>query len=283
MTQFRNSVCARAHAVLLAIAMMALAGVCAPVLAQFDAAGQAVLMQQHQVHTGNVLSAEQGALNAGKQAGGQAGKQADKQVGQPAGQRAGQRGGNAWGESLASLAGRAPVAGASAPPAALQFRRDPALSARVQREQSGLALSGLSMSPAQMQGKFEALLSRYGYSRDNLGDVAATYLVMAWEVVNDRNAKDVAGGERAVREQLRRALLARPGLRDMDDAQKQALAERLMYSAMRNGVSYQVYRQTDQRAQLASLSEGMRREVMASGLGLDLRQFDLGATGLVRR
>lgn len=38
----------------------------APAQAQFDAAGQAVLMHQHQVHTGNVLSAEQGALNAGR-------------------------------------------------------------------------------------------------------------------------------------------------------------------------------------------------------------------------
>ena len=154
---------------------------------------------------------------------------------------------------------------------------------RLQREQAGLNLRGLSMTPAQMQDRFDALLTRYGYSRDNLGDVAATYLVMAWEVVNDRNAKDVAGGERAVREQLRRALLARPALREMDDAAKQALAERLMYSAMRNGVSYQVYRQTDQRAQLAALSERMRGEVMRAGLGLDLRRFELSANGLVRR
>lgn len=244
------------------LAAFAIAGG-APAFAQFDAAGQAVLMQQHQVHTGNVLSAEQGALHAGKQAG--------------------QRNGNAWGESLASLAGRAPAAAASVPATALRFRRDPGLSARLQREQAGLNLRGLSMTPAQMQDRFDALLTRYGYSRDNLGDVAATYLVMAWEVVNDRNAKDVAGGERAVREQLRRALLARPALREMDDAAKQALAERLMYSAMRNGVSYQVYRQTDQRAQLAALSERMRGEVMRAGLGLDLRRFELSENGLVRR
>lgn len=248
------------------LAALAIAGA-APAFAQFDAAGQAVLMQQHQVHTGNVLSAEQGALHAGEQAGKQAGA----------------RGGNAWGESLASLAARAPAGAASAPASALRFRRDPALSARLQRGQAGLNLRGLSMTPAQMQDRFDALLTRYGYSRDDLGDVAATYLVMAWEVVNDRNAKDVAGGERALREQLRRALLARPALRAMDDAAKQALAERLMYSAMRNGVSYQVYRQTDQRAQLAALSERMRGEVMRAGAGLDLRRFELSANGLVRR
>lgn len=253
MSNNRRGVCAAAFAFAAFAAV-----VCLPAAAQFDAAGQAVLMQQHQVHTGNVLSAEQGALHAG------------------------QRGGNAWGESLASLARRAPTA-AAAPAAALRFRRDPSLSARLQREQVGVDVKGVSMTPAQMHDKFDALLVRYGYSRDNLGDVAATYLVMAWEVVNDRNAKDVPGGERAVRAQLQRAMLTSPALRGMDDAQKQAMAERLMYSAMRNGVSYQVYRQTRDRARLATLSERMRREVMTAGPGLDLRQFELSAKGLVKR
>ncbi|MGO1070916.1 hypothetical protein [Lysobacter sp. CA199] len=233
-----------------------------PARAQFDAAGQAVLMQQHQVHTGNVLSAEQGALNAGR----------TRSVPTAAG--------NVWEQSLTALA-RGAQATRPAPASALRFRRDAALSARLQGRQAGLALKGLSLTPAQMRERFEALLTLYGYSRDDLGDVAAAYLVMAWEVANDRNAKDVPGGERAVREQLRRAMLANPGLARMTDGQKQELAERLTYSAVRNGMAYQVYRQTGARAELDALSERMRREVQHQGL--DLRQFQLSGSGLVRR
>ncbi len=234
--------------------LLALAPLAAP--AQFDAAGQAVLMQQHQVHTGNVVSAEQGALHA-------AGRKGD-----------------GWQQSLARLA--RPGAAASAPAQTLEFRSDPALVARLRAQQRGNP-AGLAMTPAQMRGKFDGLLDKYGYSRSNLADVAAVYLVMAWEVVNNANAKERPGGERAVREQMRRALLASPGIRAMDDAQKQALAERLAYSAMDNGVAFQVYRQKGERERLAALQERMRKEVLSGGAGLDLRQYDLTAAGLVKR
>ncbi|SDY85551.1 hypothetical protein SAMN04487939_10736 [Lysobacter sp. yr284] len=249
--------------------VLAVAAVCAalalPAQAQFDAAGQAVLMHQHQVHTGNVLSAEQGALNAGR-AQAAPGKVAASSV---------------WSQSLGALA-RGATAAAAAPDSALRFRRDPALSARVQGEQAGVALKGLSMTPAQMRERFDALLLRYGYARDDLGDVAAAYLAMAWEVANDRNAKDVPGGEAGLRKQLRRALLASPGLRTLSDAQKQELAERLAYAAMRHGVTYEVYRQTGARNDLVSLGERVRREVERQGL--DLRRYELvGGQGLSAR
>lgn len=237
----------------------------APAQAQFDAAGQAVLMHQHQVHTGNVLSAEQGALNAGR------GRAAPGAVAAS----------SVWSQSLTALA-RGAASAAAAPDSALRFRRDPALSARVQGEQAGVALKGLSMTPAQMRERFDALLLRYGYARDDLGDVAAAYLAMAWEVANDRNAKDVPGGEAGLRKQLRRALLASPGLRTLSDAQKQELAERLAYAAMRHGVSYEVYRQTGARQELVSLGERVRREVDRQGL--DLRRYELvGGQGLSAR
>ncbi len=174
--------------------------------------------------------------------------------------------------------------------AALDFHRNPVISTRVQQEMLDVGAQGnpqvrAELAPAFTSGKvlqeFDRLLGKYGHSPQNLADVAAAYLVVAWEVVNDRDSGDSPAGQLAVRRQLARAFLADPTVRAMSDDQKQEIAERLSYTTMIAGAAYQSFKRNGDRGQLTSLQNGVYRNVLTTGV--DLRRMDLTDGGLVVR
>lgn len=172
---------------------------------------------------------------------------------------------------------------------ALSFRRDPAVSARVQQE----TIQAFGRNPQQtadlekvigsgeMLGEFDKILRRYGYDPTNLGDVLAAHLLISWEVVNDRDSRQSPDGQRAVRRQLIGPLAAIPEVVAMSDAAKQAQAERTAYLTMVSALTYQTMKRDGNRQGLQSLSASVRQGLQ--GNGVDLQRVSLGDGGLVAR
>ncbi|MFC4729873.1 DUF6683 family protein [Coralloluteibacterium thermophilus] len=171
----------------------------------------------------------------------------------------------------------------------LAFRRDPEISREVQRRmlEAGArtpgtrrGMEGLFASGALLR-EYDALLSRFGYSPQNLADVIAAYLVVSWEIVNERDSNDEPAGQRAVRAQLVAPLAADPAILAMSDAEKQAYAEQLAYMTMILGAGYQDVRRRGQRRQLADMQTAVRGNVLATGV--DLERMALTPQGLLPR
>lgn len=184
-----------------------------------------------------------------------------------------------------ALGSPAPAAGAG-DVTALGFRRDPAISAKIQQQVlSAGAAANSELAPVFASGKvlqdFDRLLTQFGHSPQNLADVTAAFLVVAWEVVNDRDSGESPVGRLAVRRQFTSAFMANPTILAMNDAQKQAMAEQLAYSTMLAGAAYQQFKRSGDAAQLATLQDGVRRNVLASGV--DLRRTELTDNGLLAR
>ncbi|MBS7458790.1 DUF6683 family protein [Coralloluteibacterium stylophorae] len=181
------------------------------------------------------------------------------------------------------------AADAAPSPADLRFARDPALGQRHLEDflasnfsdARSRQLLGEAFGSGKLVREYDALLGRFGYSSTNLADVTAAYLVVAWEVVNGRDSNAEPQGQRAVRRQLAPALVAAPAVVALDDAGKQALADRLMFTTMMAGSAYQTLRQEGREAELERLRARLRQNVQASGV--DLRDLALTPAGLVPR
>ena len=129
--------------------------------------------------------------------------------------------------------------------------------------------------------KFDALLRQYGFASRNVADAFTAYLVMSWEVVNDRDADAYRGGIDALRTHMRSAMARNPRIAALADAQKQELAETFGYLAMiAAGTRSQLERSGD-RAALARLQEGVNDT--ARKMGVDLRAVAMTPQGFVAR
>jgi hypothetical protein len=187
-----------------------------------------------------------------------------------------------------ALAGPAPAAAADTP--TLRFRRSAAVQARERTamlsriEATGGEGSGLHKAVAsdRILETFDRLLRRYGYSPDHLGDATAAFLVLAWEVVNDADATREPEGARAVRRQIGPAMATVAPFAGMDDAGKQAQAQRVAYMAMVASTNRQVFKAAGDARRLAALQQEVRAQVRTS-LGVDLERYRLTAGGLVPR
>ena len=183
-----------------------------------------------------------------------------------------------------------PASAAEPPEAAIQvlsFRSDPAVTAREQEriiahlasQPDGGAGFTQAIRSGKLLGEFNRLLRRYDHSANNLGDVLAAHLIMSWEIVNDRDSRQVPAGQRAVRRQLMAPLAALPKYARMSDADKQAQAERTAYLTMISVTAYQSLKRSGDTAQLGSLQRNLREKFLASGI--DLRRLELTDGGLV--
>lgn len=185
---------------------------------------------------------------------------------------------------------------AAEPPAdairALSFVPDPAITAREQDRiiahldrQSPNADPGArarleqAIRSGSLLRDFDRLLRRYDHSSDNLGDVLAAYLIVTWEVVNDRDSTQVPAGQRAVRRQLIAPLARLPRYASMSDGQMQAQAQRTAYMTMIAATAYQALKRSGDRASLEALQRSVRASVLASGI--DLRRLELTDGGLI--
>lgn len=170
----------------------------------------------------------------------------------------------------------------------LRIRYEPAVSRQVEREYLA-SLSRQAGPPAAerfgeyfrthpLHGQFAIAAGPYGLRKDNLADVTAAYFTVMWMTANDAplpTKAQVAGVRRQVG-----ALLSAPGAVPADMAQRQRLAESLMYKL----VSMILLREDAQRSgdgkALRDLAVVAARE---TGKGFDLKALQLSDQGLVPR
>lgn len=129
--------------------------------------------------------------------------------------------------------------------------------------------------------KFDALLRDYGFDDRNLADAFTAYLVLSWEVVNDRDADAYRSGIDVLRARMRAAMARNPRIASLADAQKQELAETFGYLAMIAAGTRNQLERTGDRAALARLQEGVNGT--ARKMGVDLRAVAMTQQGFVAR
>ena len=130
-----------------------------------------------------------------------------------------------------------------------------------------------------MLAKFDAMLQRYGYDSHDVADACAAYLVLSWEVVNDRSAGPDRAGIDAVRRNLQQALARSPRFVALPDTQKQDMAETFGYLAMIAASTRNELQRKGDQLSLARLQDGVNRT--ARKMGVDLRAIRLTPQGFV--
>lgn len=188
-----------------------------------------------------------------------------------------------------ALSRRAPDVVDASAVAALDFRRDAAVTAREQDaaiahlRRSGGASGALEaqIRSGRMMDGFDGLLRRYGYSPTNLGDVLAAYLVLSWEVATGQDATAQPDGLRAVRRQLAAPLAGVRAVADLGDAAKQAQAERSAYLALLASALARELEADGHRDRLGALRASVRGRLQGSGI--DVAALELTPGGLVAR
>lgn len=164
----------------------------------------------------------------------------------------------------------------------------PAVSRRVEREYlASLArTSGASVAEHfgnyfvrnPLHGQFAIAAGPYGLRRDDLADVVAAYFTVMWMTANDAplpTKAQVAGVRRQVA-----ALLSAPGAVPADMAQRQSLAESLMYKLVSMILLREDAQRRGDRKALGDLATAAARR---AGDGFDLTALRLSDQGLVPR
>jgi len=176
----------------------------------------------------------------------------------------------------------------TARPAALDFRSDPAVTRTVNARFADLLGSlqpdkreqiASELDSGAMQTKFAELLSSYGYSNRNLADVMTAYLIIAWEVVHNKDATQFINGIGTVHVNMRSALSHSQNVRELTDAQKQELAETLGNLTMLAAVAKNTLVQRGDTEHLALLQENVRATTQK--FGVDLASVRLTDQGFV--
>lgn len=130
-----------------------------------------------------------------------------------------------------------------------------------------------------LQAKFSELLTSYGYSSLNLADVMTAYLIIAWEVVHNKDATRYLNGIGIVHNSMRSALSHSPNVGALSDAQKQELAETLGNLTMLAAVAKNTLVQRGDTQSLGLLQENVRTTTQK--FGIDLGTVQLTEQGFV--
>lgn len=127
---------------------------------------------------------------------------------------------------------------------ALSFRRSPAVTRQSEerflgqiRRVSPKGVDEMKQMLAQdVVGLIATAAKPYGLTTDNVADAMAIYAMEAWEVIDGKPLPPSRARASAVRAQMARTIAATPGFADASDADKQLIADEMLYfAAMVNG------------------------------------------------
>ena len=125
---------------------------------------------------------------------------------------------------------------------------------------------------------FDRFMASRGYSSRDVSDDIAELLLVSWRIVTGGTATDAQ--TRGVHAQTRTLFLANPPLRDMTNAERQLMGERIAYQVMISSSADQEYRRNGDRNQRARLQQSaaaiMRRE------GIDPQLLHLTDQGFIK-
>ncbi|GAB3924815.1 DUF6683 family protein [Larkinella terrae] len=128
--------------------------------------------------------------------------------------------------------------------------------------------------------EFDNLLAGYGFSGRNLADALTAYLVINWQIANNQEFND-PNGFNNVRRVMQVALLSSEELADLQDRDKQTIAETMAYQSLIMRTAYQDLKKANNRAGLANLQKIVHKSV--KDLGFDLKAVRLTSAGFVKK
>jgi hypothetical protein len=128
-------------------------------------------------------------------------------------------------------------------------------------------------------GRFDQRFAEYGFSKHNLGDTVAGYLIISWEIVHDADASNSPQGIRRVREAVCQIIEKRGKATKLSDDQKQKFSE--LIKSLSELVAEQSRRNL--RANNQAAEAQLRNQVIQAPLklGIDLRSWRLTEHGFV--
>jgi hypothetical protein len=127
--------------------------------------------------------------------------------------------------------------------------------------------------------RFDQRFAEYGFSKHNLGDTVAGYLIISWEIVHDADASNSPQGIRRVREAVCQIIEQRGKATRLSDDQKQKFSE--LIKSISELVAEQSRRNL--RANNQAAEAQLRNQVVQAPLklGIDLRRWRLTEHGFV--
>src|SRR6201987_4604924 len=130
-----------------------------------------------------------------------------------------------------------------------------------------------------MIGRFDARFASYGYSRHNVGDTVAGYMIIAWEIVHNADASNTPTGIRRVRAAVCQILEKRGKAAQLTSENKQKISELLKCVAELCAQQAQQARQTNNAASMQQAVNVVTQ--FPRKLGVDLQRFQLTDKGFV--
>lgn len=146
---------------------------------------------------------------------------------------------------------------------------------------SHLNAQALLNAPAydSMISRFDARFASYGYSRHNIGDTVAGYMIIAWEIVHNADASNTPAGIRRVRTAVCQILEKRGKAARLTSENKQKISELLKCVAE---LCAQQARQARQTNNAASMQQAVNVVTQfPRNLGVDLQRYQLTDKGFV--
>jgi hypothetical protein len=130
-----------------------------------------------------------------------------------------------------------------------------------------------------MISRFDARFASYGYSRHNVGDTVAGYMIIAWEIVHNADASNTPTGIRRVRTAVCQILEKRGKAARLTSENKQKISELLKCVAE---LCAQQARQARQTNNAASMQQAVNVVTQfPRQLGVDLQRYQLTDKGFV--
>lgn len=133
-----------------------------------------------------------------------------------------------------------------------------------------------------VRGNFRANLAAYGLNADNVGDVLSAYWVVLWAIANKERTDALSvSAIGAVGNAVRKEMQTDPTMRGITDAERQAVADMMMYDTVLADGSYQNAMRARRQDQIDLLSDAVQDRILEQGL--DLRAIKLTRNGFKKR
>jgi hypothetical protein len=130
-----------------------------------------------------------------------------------------------------------------------------------------------------MISRFDERFASYGFSRHNIGDTVAGYMIIAWELVHNADASSTPTGIRRVRTAVCQILEKRGKAARLTSENKQKISELLKCIAELCAQQARQARQTNNAAAMQQATNVVTQ--FPSKLGIDLRRYQLTDNGFV--
>lgn len=128
--------------------------------------------------------------------------------------------------------------------------------------------------------RFDERFANYGYSRHNIGDTVAAYMIVAWEIVHNADASETPTGIRRVRTAVCQVLERRGKAALLSSENKQKISELLKCLAELGVLQVRQARQLNNQAAILQAQNLLTQFPLS--LGIDLRQYRLTDQGFIR-